>query len=144
MTTEYEIEVGENARPSICDCCGKESCSGGGFIYKNGDAYAIYIVAWSAQHAQRMVTLALAIGEWGEEATSADRTCFGLDVYSTRDQFRFSVIGPDRSPLSCPELMGSMLPRSDALKHPLLREAFTITERVIDDHPAVREHLSVT
>ena len=51
---------------------------------------------------------------------------------------------PERSPLSYPELMGPMLPRGNALEHPLLREAFTITERIMDCHPAVREYLSVT
>ena len=144
LTAEYEIEIDENANASICDCCGKESCNGHGFIYKNGDAYAIYVVAWSAQHAQSVVTLALAIGEWGDGATSADRTCFGLNVYRRGDQLLFSVIGPERSPLSYPELMGPMLPRGNALEHPLLREAFTITERIMDCHPAVREYLSVT
>ena len=78
-----------------------------------------------------MVTLALAIGDWDDAATSADRTCFGLDVLPTEERFLFRVIGADRSPLSYPELMGPMLPRSSALEHPLLREAFAITEKII-------------
>lgn len=139
---KYNVEIGENSESSVCHCCGKESCVGHGFVYKESDAYAVYYAGWSTSHSEKKVTFALAIGEWGDDSVSNDRTCFGLEVYESGDEFLFRVIEPDESPWANTDLLGEMVSRSEALNHPLIREVFVITENIIREHMAIWEHLN--
>jgi hypothetical protein len=46
----YETEVGKNAEITKYHCCGQVSFVGHGFVYKDGDAYAVYYVGWSRSY----------------------------------------------------------------------------------------------
>ena len=140
----YKVEVGENRKSSSCHCCGRESNVGHGFVYKNGDAYAVYYAGWSAEHPERRVSLALAIGEWSDDSSAADRTCFGLEAREGEDEILFRVIEPVESPWSRTELLGEMLSREKALSDALLKEAFVVAEHVVRDHPAISEYLGLS
>lgn len=139
----YQIEIGEEANPFVCHCLNGQSFTGHGFVYKNGDAYAIYYVGWSIENVDKQMTLALALGEWDDDSTVADRDCFGIEATEAGDQVNFRVIEPDESPWPKTDLMGEMMERDKSLHHPLLDEAFTITEYVLRNHNAVREHLNL-
>lgn len=139
-----KVEVGDNRKSSRCHCCGLESNVGHGFVYKNGDAYAVYYAAWSAEHPERQVSLALAIGEWGDDSSAADRTCFGLEAREGEDEILFRVIEPRESPWSRTDLLGEMLSRESALTDPLLKEAFVVAEHVVRSHPAISEYLGLS
>ena len=116
---------------------------GHGFIYKGGDAYAIYYAGWPPGHSDKKVTFAVALGEWDDNSVSADRACFGLEVFEGRKQILFRVISSHESPWGNTDLLGEMLVREDALEHPLLPEVFVITEQVIRDHQAIRRYLAI-
>ena len=139
----YEVEIGEDETSSVCACCGRASSSGHGFVYKNGDAYAIYWAAWSTLHSGKKVSFALGIGEWDDDATADDRAWFGLDVFATTDRYLLRVVDPKDSPLHDIESLGRMMSRSAGIKHPLRGEVFAIMERVLEHHPAVRRYLSL-
>ncbi len=141
--TSYDIEIGENKNASVCHCCNKNSCVGHGFIYKNDDAYAVYYVGWSDAHFDKKVGVALAIGEWDDDSTTDDRTCFGIEASEGEDEIYFSVIEPSESPWSNTDLLGSMVTRDEGLSHPLLQEVFEITEKILRDHIALREYLAI-
>jgi len=140
---KYDIEIGENSNASVCHCCGRESCTGHGFVYKNGDAYAVYYAGWSNAHSEKKVSLALAIGEWDDDSTNKDRICFGLEAYEDKDEILFRVIEPEESPWPKTDLMGEMLPRKESLNHQLLKEVFVIAEEVLRNHTAIREYLRI-
>ena len=140
----YFIEVGENSNASVCKCCNEKSSKGHGFVYKNSDAYAVYYAGWSEAHDSKKVTLALALGEWGESSTTNDRTCIGLEAFETEHEIQFRVIDPDESPWPNTELMGSMLCRDKALAHPLLQEVFLISEEIIRNHSALKKYLNAS
>lgn len=140
----YEIEVGENQNPSSCRCCGRESNVGHGFVYKNSDAYAVYYAGWSAEHPERRVSLALAIGEWDDDSNAADRTCFGLEAREGDDEILFRVIGPEESPWRSTDLLGEMLSREKALKDSLLKEVLVVAEVVVRNHPAIADYLGLS
>ena len=140
--TNYDIEVGEDSRPSTCGCCGRQSCIGHGFVYKDGDARAIYYAGWSDEHPEKMVTLAVAIGEW-EEGSTRDRTCFGLEVRDDGERTMFRVIDPECSPWASTRLMGEMITRKKGLGHDLLKEVFAIAEEIVSGHTPVGEYLGL-
>src|SRR5689334_8632818 len=79
------LEPGETHEPRPCECCGKKSHTVHGFVYENGDAHAVYFAAWSEGHQELGVTMAIALGEWGDESGPADRyNADGLSVPTSR------------------------------------------------------------
>jgi hypothetical protein len=140
---KYDIEIGEDCNASVCPCCVQKSCTGHGFIYKNDDAYAVYYAGWSNAHAEKKVSLALAIGKWDDDSNNKDRTCFGIEAYEGEDHILFRVIEPDESPWPRTDLMGAMLSRKESLNHPLLKEVFIIAEEVVRNHTAIKEYLGI-
>lgn len=141
--TSYDIEIGENKNASTCHCCGKKSCVGHGFVYKNDDAYAVYYAGWTDAHLDKKVSIALAIGEWEDDSTSDDRTCFGVEVSEGQDEILFRVVEPSESPWSDTDLLGPMQSREKGLSNPLLKEVFEIAENILRDHIALREYLEI-
>lgn len=141
---DYEIEVSEDEKTSTCHCCGKKSSVGHGFVYKKGSAHAIYGAEWSTTHSRNTVNFALAIGEWDDDGTPKDHTvCFGIKVFDDGGDASFQVIDPEESPWSDSDLMGPMLDRNESLRHPLLKDVFSIIEAVIRRHPSIRDYLSL-
>ena len=140
---QYDIEIGDNSVPSVCHCCNNESCTGHGFVYKNDDAYAVYYAGWSVSHSEKRISFALAIGEWGDDSTNDDRTCFGFEAWEGEEEILFQVIGPDESPWPDTDLLGGMLSRKDSFEHSLLKEVFVIAEIVVRNHPAIQEYLGI-
>ena len=142
IMAKYGIEIGDSQVRSVCGCCGKESCIGNGFVYKDGDAYAAYCAMWSTNCPIDGVNIALGIGEWGDDQSPSDRTCFGLIVRRIADEYTLRVIDPEESAWKNKKVLGDMLSRNEGISHPLLKETFTIVERIVEEHSAIREHLS--
>ena len=126
-----QLEAGEADRPTRCDCCGRVSRTVHGFIYKDGDAYAVYYAGWSEGHPDRGVTMAIAVGEWTDDSTTSDRVSVGIESRSTASEIQFSVLEPEQSPWGHTELLGAMLARPKALAHPVLPEIFEVAEYVV-------------
>jgi hypothetical protein len=136
-----KIELGEDPPPTRCECCGAATSTAHGFVYEAGDARAIYYAGWSAGHPDRGVTMAIAIGDWDEGADASKRVSIGLAAYSTEKEIQFSVLSPENSPWGRTDLLGRMLPRSEALRHPLLQEAYAIAEHIATHDGRVADFL---
>ena len=61
-----QLELGDTGEMAPCDCCGAKSRTAHGFVYRGGDAYAVYYAGWSDGPPGRGVSLAIAVGEWAE------------------------------------------------------------------------------
>ena len=136
-----ELELGEDAESSRCHCCDNSSNTGYGFVYKDGHPYAVYYVAWSTHHRENGVTMAVAIGEWDDGSTAEDRTCFGLEAYEGERYVLFRFINPESSPWSQTDLLGNMIGREDALRHPRSADILAVAELIVRGHPSVRDFL---
>lgn len=138
----FVLEPGEDNDGERCECCGTESRTGHGFIYKGATPHAVYYVGWVPGHRDQGVTMAIAVGEWDTGSTPAQRTCFGLEVHEGERDVLFRFIDPEESPWGHSELLGSMSRREDALKHPLSKEVLSLAEIIVRGHPSVREFLA--
>lgn len=125
------LEPGPEDPPTKCSCCEKMSRTVHGFVYRNKDAYSIYYAGWSEGHPDRGVTMAIAVGEWAEGSDASDRVSMGLEARATETQIQFAVLNPERSPWRKTDLLGEMLPREKALRHPALKEIFEVAEYVV-------------
>lgn len=64
MTALFSVEVGEDEKQARCECCGEQSKTAHGFVYKGHEPYAVYYAAWADVHSERGVAFAIAIGKW--------------------------------------------------------------------------------
>ena len=137
----FTLEIGENEKTLRCHCCGESGSTGHGFVYRDGSAYGIYYVAWSRAHPDRGVSLAMAVGEWDDGTTTAQRTCVGVEAYERETEILFRFISPAASPWPNTELLGPMLDRESAVAHPLRSEFLDLCDVIVRGHPAVASFL---
>src|SRR5258708_3333470 len=114
MRTDLSLEPGPQEDGTVCDCCGTQSTTVHGFVYKDGDAFSIYYAGWSSHHPEWGVTMAIATGEWSEGSGPADRVSIGVEARSTATEIQFTVINPEQSPWGETALFGKMLSREKA------------------------------
>jgi len=136
------IETGETQK-STCHCCGKDSITVHGFIYRNEEPYAVYYAGWAITHPKHYVSVALAVGKWDEKSSVADRTSFGFNAFLTASEIQFSFIGPEDSSWGETELLGKMLDRNQALKSPLSKEILALGEYIVEADQRVGNYLRI-
>ena len=137
----FEIEIGESRKRTTCACCGRESFNAFGYVYRDGDAHAIYYAGWSPGHAVKEVNLAIGIGDWGDSASAGDRVGFGVVVGANADWITVRLIGPEESLWPVSGQWGETLSRKAALAHTLREDVFAICELVADQHGAIKDYL---
>ena len=131
--TVLRLEPGESPEAAPCEHCGAKSQRAHGFLYRDNDAYGIYYAEWSYGHPGQGVSLAIAVGEWNEGSSPADRVSIGVRATPTASSIDFTVLNPHESPWGNTPLLGQMLDRKQALNHPVLKEVLHIAEHVVRD-----------
>jgi hypothetical protein len=111
------IEAAPEVERRICPDCGRPFSSVHGFVYEDGDAYAVYHAILQTDHPSTVVDVALSFGSWAEEATSADRTSIGVRVWPDNDQLKMHINDPGESAWGDSETFGSMAKRGEVLGH---------------------------
>jgi hypothetical protein len=140
--SDLTLEVGPIEDGVVCECCGTRSVTVHGFLYRKGDAFAIYYAGWTPGHPERGATLVVATGEWDEGKGPADRVSIGLRAVASDDEIQFTVLDPAESPWGETALFGRMVSRMDALAHTRLPVTFEIAEMVVRDDPRVKRFLA--
>jgi len=135
------IELEPPSESGPCECCGGRTTALTRFVYKDGDAHAIYYARFSDNHPERRVTLAVSIGEWGEGSSAAQRTAFALELRSGPESYEVSVCDAATSPWCGAELLGPMLDRDAALAHPMIDAVFQITDHAVARDEPLKAYL---
>ncbi|MBI4987355.1 MAG: hypothetical protein HZC23_00920 [Rhodocyclales bacterium] len=137
LTIEFEL-----ARESNCECCGGCTTALTRFVYRDGDAHAVYYAHFSNNHPERVVVATISLGEWGEGATPEQRVAFTLEIRSNENEYQVGLIDAAESPWRDVKLIGRTLDRSEALVHPLVDEAFHITDHIVAEDRPIYEYLN--
>ena len=135
------IELGQEKEPTYCPCCGGVCRSAYGFVYRDGDAYAIYHATWSESHPEAGVDIAIDFDEWGESSRSETKYSIGLLARSTESRYQFQFLAPQDSAWSSSENRGRILTREEALAHPQKDEFLLVAEHIVLDDPRVKNAL---
>lgn len=138
LTFEYEPPY--EAAP--CICCGGRTTSLTRFVYRDGDAHAIYYARFSDNHADRVVLATVSIGEWGEGTKPDERVAFAMEIRSTEDSYQVGLIDAALSPWREAQIIGRTLDRDEALAHPLVKEVFHITDHMVSDDVPIHNYLN--
>jgi hypothetical protein len=124
-----------------CPCCGRESTNLTRFVYRDGDAYAIYKAMFSESHPNRIVLATVSLGPWDGDATADQRVAFALKLTPAPTQYEVQVVDAASSPWRDSETLGRTLDRAEALDHPALPEVYAIADRMVADDRALNAYL---
>lgn len=134
-----EFEPPSESEP--CECCGGQTTSLTRYVHRDGDAYAIYYAKFSNNHPERSVVATISLGEWGEGSSPEQRVAFALEIRSNDHEYQISLIDAVLSPWKEAKFIGRTLNREEALKHPLVKEVFNITDQIVTEDIPLREYL---
>jgi hypothetical protein len=135
------IEPAPEVTNEVCADCGRRFSGVHGFLYDEGDAYAVYHALLQTEHPSTVADIALSFGSWDEDATGADRTRVGVRVWPEGDELRMHITDASESAWGDSETFGRMSSRRDVLGSDRQAEALTVVEFVIGHDPRVADHL---
>src|SRR5262245_58486377 len=125
------IEFEPPHESGLCECCGGTTTSLTRFVYRDGDAHAVYYARFSNNHDERIVSIAVSIGEWGDGSHPSQRVSFALELRAGPENYEVQVSDAAYSPWRGVGLLGPMLDREPALTHPLIDEVFHIIDHAV-------------
>jgi hypothetical protein len=135
------IEPGPGVTEQLCAHCGRPFSSVRGFLYEQGDPYAVYHALLQTEHPSTVADIALSFGRWDDDATAEDRSRVGLRVWSDGDELKMHITDPSESAWGDSETFGRMLSRSEVLGTDRQYEALQAVEFVIAHDPRLVDHL---
>jgi hypothetical protein len=141
LAIALSIEAAPEVQQRVCPDCGRPFSSVHGFVYEDGDAYAVYHAILQSDHPSTVVDLALSFGSWGEEATAADRTRIGIRVWPEEDELKMHINDPGESAWGDSDAFGKMAGRGQVLGTPLEQEALRAVVFVVAHDSRIDEHL---
>ena len=134
------IEEGKTIEPVTCKCCGGTSTTVTRFVYKDGNAYAAYFARVSDNHPEKLVSILVGLGEWGEGTTEVERRSFALEMRQGAEGFHVRVVDATASQWPNSKVLGRTLDRDEALADPGIAEVFHITDHMVTDDAVIREY----
>lgn len=140
MAHAYELEMSE---PSLsrCDCCGGLTVRLTRFVCRNGDAFAVYYATYSNRHPDAEVGMLVSLGEWGDAGHPSQRAAFYCRVRPVGDSYEVMLGDAARSIWCAADVMGVMLTREQALRHPWKATAFEVLDEAFQRDPSLRGFL---
>lgn len=141
MAGSYEIETSDPSF-SHCECCGGMSVSLTRFVYRDGDAIAVYYASYSNNHPEDEVALLISLGEWGEGSCAEERAAFYCGVRQTDDSYEVMLRDAASSQWADVAIMGQKLSRQQALEHPWKAEAFAVLDEAFLSDRSLKGFLS--
>jgi hypothetical protein len=127
MPHEYEIECSDPST-SRCDCCGGLAVRLTRFVYRDGDAFAIYYAAYSNNHPDGELAMLISLGDWGEDSDPAQRAAFYCRVCPTGESYGVTLGDASHSIWSDAGVVGQKLSREEALRHEWKAMAFEVLD----------------
>jgi hypothetical protein len=96
-----------------------------GFVFRDGDAYAVYNIALYAGHPDCCALLQIAVGDdWSDDANPDARLAVALELQPVGQGLATRVIDAAETPWSGVVLGTRVLDRAEALAHPRLSGEF--------------------
>jgi len=135
------IEPAPEMRPHVCADCGRSFASVHGFIYRDGNAYAVYHALLQTEHPFTVADLALSFGSWDEDAVGADRTRVGVRVWPQEGELNMYINDPEESGWGSSETFGQMAKRDNVLGTRREDVALRTAAFVVDNDDRIRGHL---
>ena len=126
MMRAMGLEIRErNVTRATCEACGTGYEFVKGFVYRNGDAYAVYFAACHG-HPEDEAVLDVILGTWGDDDIN-DRVTFSACVRLDGA----SAIDATAAAAGQSDIFGQKLARDEALAHPLITAFWDVLDHVV-------------
>jgi hypothetical protein len=109
-------------------------------VHKDGVAHAAYYARVADSHPQRVASILLGLGAWGDGTTETQRRSFALEMRKGTQGFEVKVVDAVSSPWPRAKVLGRTLDRAEALADPLIDEVFHITDHMVTEDAFIREY----
>lgn len=141
MTLAMDLEQ-RQLREYECSCCNTPIERTWNFVYRSGDAYAVYFANSYHHKGQPHETwIDVILGTWGGD-TCEDHVTFGCRVGPVADSPEpAATLVQARSDGTGGEIHGATLSREEGLAHPRLPEFWQVVDFVLESDPSVNAHL---
>ncbi len=115
-----------------CDCCGKESRCVWGLVDDEDGPLAAYWMHWTEGHLEETgANLDLALGQWGEGTSPADRFSVSL-LYRQQADGSNGMMVIDATDRVDDIVVRTALARHEVIGAPLAAQVFTIVDAIFD------------
>lgn len=108
------------------------------FVYKDGDAFAIYYACFSSSHPERIVDAVVSIGDWGIDTEPVNRCAFAVRIRSGTESYEVMLTDAGSCRWSDVDLLGRKLSRDEARAHHWVDDVFHITDHMCADDAQVK------
>jgi hypothetical protein len=142
MGRGLSIEVAPEINEQICTDCGRPFSGVHGFLYSEGDAYAVYHALLQTDHPSTVADLAISFGRWSDTAMASHRTRVGIRVWPEGEQLKMHFNEPTESCWGDSETFGRMTSRHELVDTDLAQEALRAAEFIVTHDARVSEHLA--
>ncbi|WP_344705765.1 hypothetical protein [Sphingomonas swuensis] len=135
-----EIEF-EKPEAGSCACCGASQQILTRYVTRHGSPFAIYKAALISEHQPPRAQMIVGFGRWDEAEKPSARIAFTFDLWSDELNTNVTLVDAQDSAWSSGYL-GTVLPRDEALQHPLAKEVFSLAEHVLRCDEPVRSYFA--
>jgi hypothetical protein len=115
---------------SACPCCQAKITNLTRFVTRDERAFAVYYATFSDGPAHDEVQVLAGFGDWSEDAPPGLRTAFAFKIWPRETDFVTTILDAKDSNWDT-EVLGRILSREDALKHPWLDEVYKLSDHIV-------------
>ncbi|MDZ5663624.1 hypothetical protein SFC79_17750 [Nocardioides sp. S-58] len=142
MTSDpvLSIEADPTVTQHVCDHCERPFQRVRGYLYRDGDAHAVFIASCHHHDGHEAFIDAVFSPTWEEGVD--DRVTFGCRVGPVDGQPDPGAgLTTGAAAFTDTQWFGRKLTREEALGHPLLHEFWAVVDHVLVHDPVVRHHV---
>jgi hypothetical protein len=125
----YDIKPGLETVTG-CDGCGHETRTFRGLVYEDGEAFGIYVAAYTDGHPELGVSMAVSMRGWGEGVDPLTKECVALEWRNAENGPGVVVVDGEHSTWANEVALGRLSSRAVALSSGIAEEAFAISDAV--------------
>jgi hypothetical protein len=134
-----EIEFDE-PEAGVCGCCGATQQILTRYVKREDEPFAIYKAVLTAQHRPPRAEMIVGFGKWDEAEQASERTAFTFELWSDEQNTNVTLVDEENSAWSS-GFLGTVLPREQALRHPLAPEVFALAEHILRCDERLKSYL---
>ena len=124
-----EIEF-EKPEAGSCACCSASQQILTRYVTRHGSPFAIYKAVLTSEHQPPRAEMIVGFGRWNEAEEPSERVAVTFDLWSDERNTNVTLVDPQDSAWSS-GFLGTVLPRTKALQHPLAKEVFSLAEHIL-------------
>lgn len=134
------IEADPTVTEHSCDHCSQPFQRVKGFVYRDGDAHAVYFASCYHHRGHEVFIDAVFSPTWEDDAD--DRVTFGCRVGPIAGQpGPAASLTTGAAAFTDSSFFGRTLSRDEAMRHPLLSDFWALVDHILVTDPTVRDHI---